>query len=206
VLDRDRIMARIRHRIPARSAYTLLEMLIVLAALAVLTALTWPAVRGMLGKSELRDAAKQVRVALARARLEAIESGVPQRFRYATGAGRFEVGPLSTSRDDRGVAPQPARRLSRTGEPAVQSLPHGVWFVGPEVRQSRAESPSSREPSGEGGWSAPVVFHPNGRSNNARIQLAGPGGLYVEVALRGLTGTTKIGPIERMEESHEQKK
>lgn len=199
-------MARTACAPSTRCAYTLLEMLIVLAVLAVLTALTWPAVRGMLGKSELRDAAKQVRVALARARLEAIESGVPQGFRYAAGAGRFEVGPLSISRDDRGVAPQPARRSSRAGEPVEQSLPHGVWFVGPEVSQSRADSQSSPEPAGEGGWSAPIVFHPNGRSGNARLQLASPVGLYVEVALRGLTGTTKIGPIERMEESQEKKK
>ncbi len=185
---------------PIRCAYTLVEMLIVLAVLAVLTALSWPAVRGMLGKSELRDAAKQVRVALARARLEAMESGVPQRFRYAPGAGRFEVVQLSAAFDERGAPPRQAGGPSRVNEPAEHALPHGVWFAEPEVSQRGVDVPASHGTTGEDGWSAPIVFYPNGRSSNARIQLANSGGRYVEVALRGLTGTTKIGPLQRREQ------
>jgi hypothetical protein len=54
--------------------------------------------------------------------------------------------------------------------------------------------------AGDAGWSSPIVFFPNGRSTNARIRLDGSNGFRVEVALRGLTGTVQIGPLERVDE------
>lgn len=186
---------------PTRCAYTLIEMLIVLAVLAVLAALSWPAVRGMLGKSELRDAAKQVRVALARARLGAIESGAARGFRYRPGSGRFEVGPLSTALDEsESLSPSARERPSRHNEPAEAALPRGVWFADSRGSPSGAEAAASSGRADDSAWSARIVFFPNGRSNSARIRLAGSGGFQVEVTLRGLTGTTQIGPLERIEQ------
>jgi prepilin-type N-terminal cleavage/methylation domain-containing protein len=193
-------MARIGHRIPPRRAYTLLEMLIVLALLAVLAGLSWPAVRGMLGKSQLRGAAKQVRVALARTRLKAIETGVPQRFSYAAGTGGFEVGPLLTSLDEREVEPRPLRGPSRVNGPVEHFLPRDVWFAAPDVSERGTDLSALPETAGEDGEAEALVFYPNGRSSNARIQLAASGGLWIEVTLRGLTGTTKIGPLQRREQ------
>ena len=202
------------NRATAPRGYTLLEMLVVLAVLAVLASLTWPAVRGMLGKGELREAAKQVRVALVKARLRAIESGVAQSFRYLPGTERFEVAPLPTSLDEeKAAAPSRFRQRASENEPVQGFLPKGVIF---EEHDSRAASqPSPRPPTmlrmvpGEGpgvrgrddaNWSAPLVFFPNGRSSNARIRLAGPRGLWIEVTLRGTNGATRIGPLERPEE------
>lgn len=184
-----------------RCAYTLVEALIVLAVLAVLTALVWPAVRGMLAKGELRGGAKQVRVALARARLDAIESGVPQAFRYRTGAGRFETTPLTTSANaSEGASIRPNARRSRADARAEDELPRGVWFA--DARSARATDgvPPSTGRADEADWSAPIVFFPNGRSSHARIRLAGSSGFQVEVTLRGLTGTARIGPLERIED------
>lgn len=193
-------MARIGHRIPPRRAYTLLEMLIVLALLAVLAGLSWPAVRGMLGKSQLRGAAKQVRVALARTRLKAIETGVPQRFSYTAGTARFEVGPLFTSLDEREVEPHPLRGPSQVNGPVEHFLPRDVWFPVPDVSERGTDLSTLPETAREDGEAEALVFYPNGRSSNARIPLAASGGLWIEVTLRGLTGTTRIGPLERREQ------
>jgi prepilin-type N-terminal cleavage/methylation domain-containing protein len=196
------------NRATAPRGFTLVEMLIVLAVLALLSSLSWPAVRGMLGKGELREAAKQVRVALVKARLGAIESGVAQSFRYLPGSERFEVVPLPTSLDEE-KRPSPSRfrpRLSEN-EPIPGFLPQGVMFEENDPRVAARVSPPPQAGEGPGvrgrddaNWSTPIVFFPNGRSSNARIRLAGPRGLSVEVTLRGTNGATRIGPLEQREE------
>lgn len=72
-------------------AYTLNEMLIVLAVLAALAALAWPALRKPLAKHELRAAAKQLRAQLAHVRLKAIQEGRPLQVRFAPGEGRYRI-------------------------------------------------------------------------------------------------------------------
>jgi prepilin-type N-terminal cleavage/methylation domain-containing protein len=208
------------NRVTAPRGFTLVETLIVLAVLALLSSLSWPAVRGMLGKGELREAAKQVRVALVKARLGAIESGVAQSFRYLPGTERFEVVSLPTSLDEE-KRPSPSRFRQRLSEdePIQGFLPQGVIFEENDPRVAAQASPrplaaverqvSPLPSAGEGpgvrgrddaNWSTPIVFFPNGRSSNARIRLAGPRGLSVEVTLRGTNGATRVGPLERREE------
>jgi prepilin-type N-terminal cleavage/methylation domain-containing protein len=79
----------------SRSGYTLSEMLVVLSVLVTVTALSQPALREALRDSRLRSAAKLVRVELAKARLNAMKTGIALQFRYKVGQGRFEVGPKS---------------------------------------------------------------------------------------------------------------
>jgi len=186
---------------PIRTAFTLLEMLIVLAVFAALATLTWPAVRRMLGRSELREAAKQVRSALARARLDAIETGVPHRFRYRAGTGEYEVAPLRLSLDEE-EAPSSSAGTSRQrdDDAAERTIPGSVWFAEPGAVRDGSDTSAPSPAPDDAGWSASTVFYPNGRSGDARIRLAGSGGVYVEVRLRGLTGSTRIGPVERPEE------
>ena len=194
-------MGRCGPRTSTRSAYTLLEMLIVLAVLAVLASLSWPAVRGMLRRSELRSAAKQVRAALTKARLSAIETGVPHQFRYRPGTGRFEVRPLPESLDEGEVPAAWARtRQRRDEESSEDTILSGVWFADPPSARNGSVAPPSHATSDDAGWSAPTVFFPNGRSGDARIRLAGSDGFSIEIGLRGLTGSTRIGPPERPEE------
>ncbi len=202
--------------ITARRGYTLVEMLIVLAVLVALVSLSWPAVRGMLGKGELREAAKQVRVALLKARLGAIESGVAQSFRCLPGTERFEVSPLPTSLDEEKTgAPSRSRQRASENEPIQGFLPKGVIFAEYDPRHDpgsdssvaapvsplrAAEERSAVRAHDDANWSAPIVFFPNGRSANARIRLAAARGLWIEVTLRGTTGATRIGPLQRLEE------
>lgn len=48
-------------------------------------------------------------------------------------------------------------------------------------------------------WSAPVLFRPEGRCQDAVIRIQGQRGFAIEVQLRGLTGTTTFTPPFRME-------
>jgi len=171
-----------------RRGYTLLEMLVVVAILAILVTLALPAMHRWLGRSELQSAAKQLAGELARARLEAIESGRPQKFRFQPGARRFEIVPKP--------APIGEIGLPFSGGVTAVSPPISAQLVS-FVAQEKAESLSpdmalfSDFDSAE--WSAPIVFYPNGRTSRAEIRLKGDRGRFIDVTLRGWTGEVKIG-------------
>ena len=186
----------------ARSGYTLSEMLVVLSVMVTVTALSQPALREALSDSRLRSAAKQVRVELAKTRLKAMKTGIALQFRYKLGEGRFEVGPKSLDEQ----APRLGGRVDRDrqrGEitdpaaPSVveQDLPQGVSFEIDEPDDVHAASAA-----GEDGWSEPIVFYPNGRTENAHIRLKGEHRAFVEVSLRGLTGVATAGKPRHEEE------
>jgi hypothetical protein len=46
-------------------------------------------------------------------------------------------------------------------------------------------------------WSKPVVFYPSGRASDAQFRLLGQFDYYVDVNLRGLTGTITLGQLQR---------
>lgn len=203
---------------PGRHGYTLLEMLIVLAILAVMIGLGWPAIQKMARRSRIGDAAKQVRNALGQARLAAIESGKAQVFRFQPGAGRFEIaarqeedaGPavLRSALDQMAEAAASPRPAAADPQAGPRDLPGGIVFAGQEVaEQPGAEDEgtglagaSTAELAERQAWSDPIVFYPNGRTSNARFRLTDRERYFVEISLRGLTGTVRIGPTTRLAE------
>ena len=167
-------------------------------------------------KSALRDAAGQLRTALAQARLEAIESGVVQTFRYQADTGRYVIEAHPTpSSDEEGPAPA---EQDTVDDADMQELPDGVVFLDPDddealpvAEEDRSSGDSSkriqvvdadaiRAPLTEKSrseWSRPIVFFPTGRSSNARFRLLGRRNLWIELELRGLTGAVSLGEVQR---------
>ncbi|HUT95788.1 MAG TPA: prepilin-type N-terminal cleavage/methylation domain-containing protein [Thermoguttaceae bacterium] len=195
-----------------RRGYTLLELLIVVAVVLVVASLTLPALNRPFAKSKLRDSAKQLRVALSRARLEAIGSGAPQQFRYQPGAGVYEITARSTAEGggflpvalEGGVEEAPVAEDSTYPAAARYELPEGVRFFDPSASEIPPDEPDSIPSESDESWSAPIVFYPNGRTFNARLRLYGEYDYYVDVTLRGLTGASRIGEIQRLEPSAEE--
>jgi prepilin-type N-terminal cleavage/methylation domain-containing protein len=193
-----------------RRGYTLLELLLVVAILVVLTAVAWPALRSPWGRARIEEAGHAVRVALARVRVEAIESAMPYQFRFQPGTGTYEYGPAPAlggrNAETALAAFDPDAADSESADPedlaVEEDLPEGVRFVDPESAALRVagsvvlDAPAYAESaatSGAAEWSAPIVFYPNGRSLSARLTLVAPDGRMVDVVLRGLTGTAKVG-------------
>ena len=189
-------MSAVYQRSPARVAFTMIELLIVLGLLAALVAFSWPAIGGMQAKGQLRIAAKQVRAMLAQARLEALESGTVRQFRYEPGTGRFEI----TAAEADGAAHTPGTAaLSAAAESAPNTLPAGVRFETPSPTAAAADAGLPAE-SLDATWSAPLLFFPNGRTSNARLRLQGQRDFTVQLTLRGVTGAVAIGPLARVTE------
>ena len=85
-----------RNQYPGKRSrgFTLIELLLVLGVLVTATALTWPRVENLLARTEHRAAAEQVQSTLWQLRLEAIQTGCPQWFRYSPGTSEYEVAAL----------------------------------------------------------------------------------------------------------------
>lgn len=213
----------------ARQGFTLLELMLVLGLIVAIGGLSWPALRGPLANQRLHAAAKQVRVELARARLAAIESGEPQRFQfvptgnaYRVGVDRVLLAPADGSQgaDDNGPRltaggseSAPTALAPEAVEPQRWSefeLPAGVKFSELLVEQivaptSQPLAPASAEeeldPAVSGQtWSPPIVFHPDGTTQNAELSLQNERGMRIAVRLRGLTGGAVLGPLELVED------
>jgi prepilin-type N-terminal cleavage/methylation domain-containing protein len=146
------------HRVHRLRGFSLLEMVVVVAVLASLLAITMPAIFRPLGKSGLREAAKQVQAALLEARTRAVEAGVLQEFRYEPGGRRYEI----RARRDEDTEPSgtsaalgagklaanaaEALKLNAVGaggsampESLHDALPDGIVFADPQ--EATAEQP-----------------------------------------------------------------
>ncbi len=123
---------------PARTGFTLVEVLLVLAVLVVIAALAFPSMSGALERFRLRKAADQVRIQWQQARIQAIRSNCRWAFRYVPGARRWVV--QSVGQTETAVDPSTGQMLgsfesatSAAGLSGSQApcgeLPEGVRFA-----------------------------------------------------------------------------
>lgn len=81
------------------SGFTLLELMIVLALIAFLTAMVWPSLRRPMLRSVSQQAARRLATDLSTARLNAIDAQRIMAFRYELGGGRYLVVPADRMAD-----------------------------------------------------------------------------------------------------------
>lgn len=192
-------------------AFTLLEVLLALALLVILAALTWPSLGRPLVNQRLRLAADQVRTAWARARIDAMSSGQTYVFHYVPDGDRYVIACQ--------VNPEMLSDALWAGEMDVLSdqvdaaalaapqeyfLPEGCRFAGGEsFLDTRAElslSLSTPLLDEELAWAEPIFFYPDGTTSTARLGLINENGRLIELFLRGLTGVVTLSPIQAVEQ------
>jgi prepilin-type N-terminal cleavage/methylation domain-containing protein len=83
--------AGVGRRAAQPSAYTLIELMIVLAILAGLAAVSWPALMRPWSRSLAQQAAQQFGAELLEARTRAVEESRVYRLRWRPGSGEFEI-------------------------------------------------------------------------------------------------------------------
>jgi prepilin-type N-terminal cleavage/methylation domain-containing protein len=168
-----------------RRAFTLLELILVLAILVILGALAYPSIEGMYGGVRLRAGADALRGALAGARSHAMDEGRPYRFCVMPSRGNYRVAPDSSAYWGGG-----ATAADDPNNPPLvleETLPKDIVFAMDDASAGGGEA---------GGWVPVVTFLPSGEASDDRqFTLRLPGAKPIVVRLRALTGMVTIEKI-----------
>jgi Tfp pilus assembly protein FimT len=178
----------------------------VLTLIVLLGALTWPALDTAFSGTRLRKAADQVRAGFSGARVEAMQSGEVQLFRYAIDGAEYRIEGRCQSQTtladplfDEDIEREVAAEQSVAAKKKQGKLPEGITFVGGETtldsRAAMISAESSTALTAEPGWSQPILFYPDGTTSDARLTLANQHGSCIDVTLRGLTGVVKVSDV-----------
>jgi hypothetical protein len=182
---------------------TLMEVLLVMAILAIVAALMWPMLEKPLAHHRLHSAADEVRTEWCQARIEAMRSGQTYAFRYEVGGDRFytelKTGPetnssggaLAAVNSAGGGAQSPAS--TDVAVPADnKTLPKGVKFLGQQPCDSTTPAAAPSQNQAVGGWSDPIFFYPDGTASDVQLTLICNQSCALRVMLRGSTATATI--------------
>lgn len=194
-----------------RGGFTLLEVLLVLAIIVLLGALSWPALSGPLAVQRLKSGADDVRIQFVQARIDAVSKGRVFQFRFMPEGDRFLVESMPTpeamTADVESAGSAEGGSLDGTLQddvPVEDGLPKGVRFAGGSVasdlRAVAALGQSTALSTTGASWSEPILFYPDGSTSTATVRLQNERGSAIEVSLRGATGVVSVGPITSLEE------
>lgn len=185
-----------------RHAFTLLEVVLVLAILVIVTVLAYPSLEGMYDNARLKAAADEVRTAWTEARTRAVNEGRPYRFAMVPGKGNYRLAPDSpefwSGGGDQDAAPDAVEK------PLVleRNLAKGVRF-----NSQDASTPLELD-TGDDSFLPPgsvemskylpiVTFFPDGTSReDVSIVFSLKGARPILLKLRGITGAVTVRPLE----------
>jgi type II secretory pathway pseudopilin PulG len=186
----------------ARAAFTLFEMILVLAVVIILSAAVYPSLEGMYCDSKVTAAGDMVRGAWAEGQAHAMNEGRPYRFAVSYGTGDFRLAPdtadLWAGAGDSAPAYDPANPMLVL----KSSMPKGVRFAAgdpPPGNPSDQNNPpvAQQQAPDSGAWSRVVTFLPDGSAReDASIVINARGARPLEVRIRGLTGVIRAKTVE----------
>ena len=179
-----------------RPAYTLLEVVLVLAVLVMVTALAYPSIDGMWGHHRLTAALDEVRGTWAAGRSHAIEESQPYRFAVVLGKGNFRLAPDSPEYwDGSGSGSQGTGSGS---QPVVitGALPRGVAFAngpGGNGGGGGANPDTVLESVSPSQYQTLAVFLPDGTArDDVEIRFNVRGAAPAVLRLRSMTGVVSV--------------
>jgi prepilin-type N-terminal cleavage/methylation domain-containing protein len=181
-----------------RKAYTLLELICVVAIIAIMAGLAYPTVTGMYGHYRLRAASDGVRAGWVRARAHAVEEGQRYRFAVVHGKGNFRIAPDSPEYWSGSL---PAFDPDNPPLVLEDALPNGIRFSLDKNAQPSHDGDSSF-PVGEvesSQWASAAFFEADGSAQeDVEIAFHSAGNRPVILKLRAMTGiaSVKMAPVE----------
>ena len=161
------------------SAFTLIEIMVVVAIMGLIAAIGMPSIISALQKDGMRKALSDVQDVCFSARQQAILSKRNTAVVFYPQTGRFGL---------EGVSAQSSLTTTNahTGKVTASSLPNGIQFAMLDIfHKDYAESDAA--------W---VNFYPDGTSDEAVIVLAGRGE-QKKITLDYVTGTPVISAVDQ---------
>ncbi|MCA8990836.1 MAG: prepilin-type N-terminal cleavage/methylation domain-containing protein [Planctomycetaceae bacterium] len=199
--------------------FTLLELLLVLAIMVAIVAISWPAVGRYLGEQPVKNSAELARRHLGGTRHKSMSTGLIYQFRYEPGGQRFVVLPfeydpeqvsssstVSTSTvmnsDSLPVASgtiDATCHFANSVDAANMFAASGIQTAS-STQQIQPELlallDAGTDMSGVS-WSTPILFYPDGTTDDAALSVLDEDQRTINVTLRGLTGVASTEKMQR---------
>jgi len=197
-----------------RSAFTFIEVLLVLTIIVAIAALSWPQMSRFLQRESVMANAEQVRQLLDHARVQAVEDGVTYQFRYEPNGQKFVLLPyelLSTPTSQSSSNSQQTQTATEIDRAIVYELTEDCYFYipttlsGETTVMERLGDPwleliqngsSHRDVS----WSSPILYSPDGTAIDGAVTVADEDRRYISLSVRGLTGAVVTSRIDQLPE------
>lgn len=194
-----------------RAGHTLLELLLVLAILAIVLSVAIPTYESMISERRLHKSAETLELVLHEARVKAMRTGQSQVFKYTLGSGNYTCTAWLDGNDDLNSGPgatlmnEVGQVMETSSDPYAaattqdaskddKNLDEGIQFASANTAiDSRA---NYAEMESNGGMvtssSPPIMFYPDGTATTAEIVLQNENGSRRVIQIRGLTGRTRL--------------
>lgn len=170
----------------ARRAFTLMEVVLVMAILIIVAALAIPIASTVLNRSELHSAADEVRTQLTRARNRAMEERRPYRFAIKENSSNYKIAPNTQDYWSDGEMDLNAQ-FADGAQPLVEERP-----LKGNVRFGETKGGGNSA----GSWRTVAVFLPDGSAEqDVEISLNMPGAQPVIVRLQAATGSISTASL-----------
>jgi Tfp pilus assembly protein FimT len=179
-----------------RKGATLFEIIVVVAIIVLISALSYPSLQAMYGSYKLNAAVDAVRSAWADARARAINENRAYRFAVEPEGSSYRVAPDHP--DYWGGGGPPSDDPNGQGLILAQSLPSGVRFTingeGSDVLPDEVPGDVLAEkPVTTSNWSTAVIFQPDGTAReDVKVTFRVRGCRPTSIQLRGLTGDVTV--------------
>ena len=194
-----------------RRAFSLLELLIVVAILATLAALATPQILTLIREGAVYEAADYVRESMGEARRYAIETGIDYDLRYEINGSTIVILPAEKeleADEDQGYSDTEEyyRATLQLPEEITLEVPDGVQVEAERMQPSDFGSPTeigdtegmeipSPAQLADKTWSPPIRFRFDGTAEDFTLLVKSEEGLVSKVRLRGLTGSIRTGQV-----------
>ena len=178
-----------------RQAFTLMEMILVLAIIVILGALSFPALESFYSGVQVDAGADGVRAAWAEAQAHAVNEGRAYRFAILSGQGNYRVAPDGADFWEGNGA---GATDTDSGDPPYvldSAMPKGVAFTeaGADAAVPSGETSTAKGSVDPSQWETVAVFLPDGTArDNAEVTIRAAGARAVTLRLRGLTGVVTV--------------
>ena len=194
-----------------RAAFSLIEVILVLAILVAISAIVVPSVSDSLRRQRLRSSADSLRGQWERARLTAMKTGQAQIFSCVPETGDYTIEPYMSDTDI--LSASAGATVMTSGGPVVQAtsdatttmpaasstegkqLEEGITFVSCAVSTDMRAVTVAQSQGGMaavGAMNQSVMFYPDGSTSTAEVTVQDSTGKQRAVRMRGLTGTTQV--------------
>ncbi|MCA9181925.1 MAG: prepilin-type N-terminal cleavage/methylation domain-containing protein [Planctomycetales bacterium] len=199
----------------ARRGFTLLEVMLVLAIVAMIGAIAVPRMEAIYERYKLRGMANELRLIWDTARLDAMRTGQSQVFQCLPESGSYSVAPLVLQSDTANAGTGATVMLSGGAvaetqsngfltavdapSPSAKKLEEGITFVSCLVVGSQrayavaqdAQASGNNDVNSQTAGQA-VIFYPDGSTSTAEVRIQNEHGDMRAVQLRGLTGHSRV--------------